>query len=135
MTKRLQNIAIVFFSVFYLVLSIGIEVDLHYCLGELKDIKLFNHQETADNCCSDDICSLERAFTCCDNEHICYHLDDEQLSNNNNIKFNGSQYPALPSYASNKEYLAKPLKEALAHNIIFDQYPSPPVYLLNCSFI
>jgi len=135
MIKKLQHIAIGSLAIFYMILSIGIEVDLHYCLGELKDIKVFNHQDEETKCCNDNVCSLERSFSCCDNEHLCYHIDDEQLTSKQLGKVNVNQqqgwltttsfsFQSNSNLYTNKAYL----KAELEHQ-------AQPAYLLNCAFI
>lgn len=136
MIKKLQHIITGLLVILYLALSIGIEIDLHYCLGELKDVSFFNHQDKAENCCSDNVCVLEKAFDCCDSEHLCYHIEADQLTNKQIIKLNpGSDQEKLLNaniyYLTNNNWVY--LNE---FNAAPDTCPYPsPIYLLNCSLI
>lgn len=135
MIKKLQHIAIGSLAFFYLLLSIGIEVDLHYCLGELKDVKIFNHHTVDETCCSDIKCSLEKSFSCCDNEHLCYQIEDDQLSSKQSVKLSLNQYQdwvaaSVFSILQNKN----PLSDK-SYTKTDDKRDTAPAYLLNCSFI
>lgn len=67
--KRLSHF---FLAVFYLGISLGVSVHLHWCHGDLKDVSFY----------ADDFeCCCERFMPtvgCCDEDHIEISIEDEQ---------------------------------------------------------
>lgn len=68
----LKKIAAISFSAFYLIASIGIAVNFHYCLGRLESVQVVLAQS---DCCCDD---GEQMMACCDDELYFFQLDDEE---------------------------------------------------------
>ncbi len=56
----MQKVTSILFTFFYLMLSIGVAINVHYCGGEVKDVAFF---VDAESCCDD-----SNACDCCDNE-------------------------------------------------------------------
>jgi hypothetical protein len=131
-----KHIAALYLAIFYLTLSIGVKVDLHYCLGDLKDFKLFSYAEQKDSCCSDNFCAVDRDFSCCDSKAFFYQLEEDQI--NAGIDFNLKSYSNLFTHQVQEFHLlpASSGKIRMESNSPPDTKAAPqPAYLLNCSFI
>ncbi len=64
----------ILFSIFYSLLIAGLPVNIHYCMGNLMDISIF---EKADNCCCD---TMEDSGNCCMNDRLLLQFEvKEQL--------------------------------------------------------
>jgi hypothetical protein len=66
----------IFMMNFYLVMSIGVQLHLHYCCGHLSDIHLLgqeacnHHQEDSDHCCQkNECCSFVHLYLKVDDSH------------------------------------------------------------------
>ncbi len=66
---------LILFSAFYLLFSIGLNVNLHYCGGKLKTVSLFSTNEKG--CCG----SKMKSKGCCDNKTIILKVKDKQQLN------------------------------------------------------
>ena len=133
MIKKLQYTSITLFATLYLIMSIGVDVSMHYCMGNLKEVKFFTQVEA--NCCKGS-CIIDNSFSCCDNEHIRYQIEDDQLSIENLLKFNNDYQVELPTALKSLPQINGAIE--LYNKPYFDgddnSKPSP-TYLLNCSFI
>lgn len=78
----MQKVSLIFFTLFYTWASIGISINIHYCLGQLESVKVF--ADLRQCCCGD----LEAITKCCDDESISIQLDDgQQASSSLEINF------------------------------------------------
>ncbi len=67
----------ILFSGFYLMASVGIVVNVHYCGGKVKSIKIL---ATSDSCC----CVKKNVQSgCCDDKTYFFQLDKEDQINQN----------------------------------------------------
>jgi hypothetical protein len=69
--KMKRTVTIVFLS-FYVLISLGLTINLHYCGGQLESFNLFG--ETKSCCCGGKTMSK----SCCENQVIHYEISDEQ---------------------------------------------------------
>lgn len=59
------------FASYYLILSVGLSVSAHYCLGKVTSVSVI---VAADPCA----CGAEESMPCCDTETLTMSLEDEQ---------------------------------------------------------
>lgn len=77
----------------YLISSIGILVDFHYCGGELVSVTLYQTDE--DGCCGED---EEKEADCCEDKYLLVETDDSEnfkstlVPSNNFFQFTSSTY-------------------------------------------
>jgi hypothetical protein len=66
------------FTLFYLLVSTGLTLDVHYCGGKMVDVEVFG---TPDHCCSkvQPSCQKEEENKCCSNESVLVQLDQWQV--------------------------------------------------------
>lgn len=133
MIQRIQNIAVAALVVFYLTLSVGIDISLHYCLGELKDVSFFS--QTIEDCCSDRDCAIERSFDCCDSEFINYQIEEDQLISELSFKYNLNSLNAITAPQSTDGLLDQTNETCNDLMVLDGKSTAPPAYLLNCSLI
>ena len=138
MLLYVKNIAVVLTAAFYLLLSSGVSVDLHYCLGDLREVKIFSINGAEDCCGTENSCVIDREINCCDFEHFTFQIDTDQLNTGISLSVpndwqhwqtNGlinqvNDFSAVNASAVNESY-------SLSSSLPRIQ----PTYLLNCSFI
>ncbi len=70
------------FAIFYLVLSVGMNLDVHYCGDKLMSVEIIGEQ---DKCCaSQTTCCSKESTDCCNDENVFVHFDEWQISNTTN---------------------------------------------------
>ena len=125
--RSYKNINILL-GLWLLLVSCGIDIDYHYCRGELSNIALFKkakscHDLKLNTCSAHATTSPESENTddCCDNERTFIKLDSEHISLDYSTYF--SQCPTLVSDINNIVYY-KP-----RHTLIsaFNNYRPPPL--------
>ena len=117
----------VILSFIYLTLSIHAVVNMHYCSGNLKSIKINTHSEKC--CCG----SKEMNNGCCQDKEIIFTIDSDQ-----NIAFTKNIIPEISILINyiihNSDLFIDDQKQELKINNY--EIPPPklePVWLLNCS--
>lgn len=82
----------VFFAIFYLAITFGFVVNMHFCNGKLENLSIAYlatdnysdlkacHVESY-SCCSHDIssCKMDHDSSCCDNKQQLIHFDNNQI--------------------------------------------------------
>ena len=131
MKKVLTTITILF----YFVVSCGVVINLHYCMGSLQSFELYAVDSGECGKCGKCGMTMEEPNDCCKNEVKIIILQDDQ--NKGSVTFN---LPAIESVSvSPSEFITAPyfnVSELLFHNV-----HSPPLinrqdaYLLNCVFL
>ncbi|MEZ4773496.1 MAG: hypothetical protein R3D00_09970 [Bacteroidia bacterium] len=67
----MKKIISIFLGLFYLILSVGVNVNYHYCLGKLDTIEIFITD--THRCCDYEA----RAWSCCEDERFFFQLDED----------------------------------------------------------
>jgi hypothetical protein len=86
MLKKLSHIV---FAGYYLILSLGLSVSAHYCLGEISSLSVL---VAADPCA----CGADEPMPCCNTETVSISLEDEQVSAKS-IQTNGLSWLLIPA--------------------------------------
>ncbi|OFX83324.1 MAG: hypothetical protein A2W99_12060 [Bacteroidetes bacterium GWF2_33_16] len=118
------------FLSFYVLVSLGLTINLHYCGDRLESLKLFENTESC--CCGGETTNK----SCCENQFLHYAISDEQrVSQDFRIltipSINLDIQPIIDIALLNNE-----------HNLDFQRFEnnsSPPYknpfWILNCSLI
>ncbi|NNF01052.1 MAG: hypothetical protein HKN22_00060, partial [Bacteroidia bacterium] len=90
----MKRIAVIIFSIFYLIASVGVAINVHYCGGKISNIELSTDKGL---CCCED---AEGMSNCCDDEKVIFQLhDDQKLSQTTRTSFDQTfTLIALASY-------------------------------------
>jgi hypothetical protein len=74
----MKRIAVIFFALFYLLVTTGLTLDVHYCGGKVVDIEVLGN---ADHCCSKvkTSCHKQEKNKCCKDETVVVQLDQWQI--------------------------------------------------------
>ena len=115
-------------AIIYLVLSTGMVFNAHYCHGELERVSLGPGPSF---CCCE---SKESSASCCKDEQIFVHLDnDEQLQANTKVKFGQLDYVEVEKPVVHDCSSCSEIKEYFYSDL------SPPpklaIWKINCSFL
>jgi hypothetical protein len=126
----LRKLLIMLFCFVYILFSIGVAVNLHYCGGKLANVS-FNHVNE-NNCCG----LKMKKMNCCKEKCIAYKINDNQnggsksLLLNNNIKtLDIFYYPITTNLPGLKPILFFELNSGKPPNIDYGN-----TYLLNRVF-
>lgn len=123
----MRKLITILFSAFYLLASVGVWVNIHYCTGEVKSVKILANDPNC--CCVDD----EQSTGCCDDETFLFQLDKEDQISQNFRSFPDHPEKAITPFLNSFDNLETIEKEAS-----LEQLESPPpqkqlIWLLNCS--
>lgn len=136
--SSLQKIFSISAAVFYLVLSIGINLNFHYCEDVVKDIHLAINSETA----TEDNCHTENNNCCDEKEQAgcedCCSYSQENLKIEEDQQISAKTlFPAIASgWYFTIEISASSFKsETVPAPSSFITIHQQPNYLRNCSFI
>lgn len=116
------------FALFYVLASIGVTLNVHYCHGEVKYVQMATHSE--DCCCGDESATI----TCCDTDTIFlqYDNDDQIHPNQRSVKELGP-VAWVGATSLNTFHPDIPEKINLQH-LNLPPPPRQPLWLLNCTF-
>ncbi|GAB4406814.1 MAG: hypothetical protein OHK0039_08810 [Bacteroidia bacterium] len=124
----MNKLAAILFSVWYLLATAGISVNVHYCLGRVASVKVY---VAAQPCC----CGYEETMHgCCSDTYLYMQVDQEQQS--------GEAYRPLPVVAGLAAPVAAPapvMVQQVSGPKVPDMGAPPPQpvphWLLNCSLV
>jgi hypothetical protein len=90
----MKKFTIILFAFFYLTVTSGIAVNIHYCGGKIKTVSLFAKGDTEKGCCG----SKKKSKGCCKDKKSFHKVKDNHKSSNcvvlKHIGFNLYQAPA-----------------------------------------
>jgi len=73
----MKKLAAILFSVFYLVATVGVAVNVHYCHGEIQSVEIFTGENSC--CCGD----KANTNTCCQIDSQLIQFENETASTSN----------------------------------------------------
>lgn len=122
----MKKAATILFAFIYLQASVGVAINVHYCMGQLANAGVFVDSK---GCVCED---FEQEGDCCDDESYFYQLDDNQdFVKSVEVKSPFAITISLPkiNVKENVETAIKVNKE------LFDLSPPPkqPIWLITCS--
>lgn len=68
----MNKVLIILFSAYYMLASVGVAINVHYCAGEVSSIDVLSKKSLC--CCESD----GQRSSCCDDETLFFQMDDEQ---------------------------------------------------------
>ncbi|HAN17261.1 MAG: hypothetical protein A2X13_00250 [Bacteroidetes bacterium GWC2_33_15] len=121
-----RTVTIVFLS-FYILISLGLTINLHYCGGQFESFTIFGSSKSC--CCGNE----EMNKSCCENQILHYQINEEQqISQDFRIQpapvsglFFSAAFSDIEFSYKSKEY-----------NTLQIEIPPPkkqPAWLINCS--
>lgn len=123
----MKRFTAIFLTAIYLLASVGVAVNVHYCGEKVAFVKLY----TGASClCGDDL----EEEGCCHDETVMFQLEDEQRSVSHNFEFN-SDWTALQIVEAPVVHDPLPESPSNINPAYLDGPPPPdlPVWLTNCS--
>jgi hypothetical protein len=115
-------------SAFYLLFSVGLMVNTHYCSGEVESVALMSDGGTC--CCGDE----EKPDDCCSDETNWYKLDSKQFVNpGKTFEISGGSAVAAASSHSAALYIFTDKRNEFPPNRAEQLQSSPPLWLMHCS--
>tara|TARA_R110002050_G_scaffold53783_4_gene122145 strand:+ start:5298 stop:5741 length:444 start_codon:yes stop_codon:yes gene_type:complete len=116
-------------SVFYLLVTVGLAVDVHYCSGKIASVQLFS--ETNSCCGADGDCSTN----CCHYASQVIQFEEPQTLRSN-FRLNTEQpvaQLAISALVHSPDFSTK--QDFPIINNAFSHPPNEPVWLLLCSLV
>lgn len=116
-------------SVFYLLVTVGLAVDVHYCTGEIASVQLFS--ETNSCCDEDGDCSAN----CCHYASQVIQFEEQQtlLSNFRLTIEQPVAQLAISELAHSPDFFTDQDSPIIEN--AFSPPPNEPVWLLHCSLV
>jgi hypothetical protein len=123
----MKQFSTILFAAFYLLTTVGVGINFHYCLGELSHVDVMVPHSKC--CCAE--ADAEMAVHCCDDESYFFQLDTEQQTTQGLRLIDVTVATLVTHEVSVKETLR-------AENLfpLFLDLPpphGPPIWLANCS--
>ena len=114
-----------------MVLSCGVAMEIHYCMGKKAGVELFGSQSEKCGKCG----MTEKTTGCCHDEHQFYKLDDSHKNITNNLNFTTPVTEVDFCHPAFTWQL--PVKNAVAvvTNHSPPAYSGPSVNILHCVFL
>jgi hypothetical protein len=125
----MKKLAAIIFSIFYLTVTIGIAVNVHYCHGEIYSVQFFAMQ---DDCCCGDSGSSNN---CCHLDSQLIKLADQQAFTAH-LRLNPEQ-PVSILFLDDEQGDGLVCESGFSFFITGPDIlpPKPPAWLLHCSLI
>ncbi|RYE55820.1 MAG: hypothetical protein EOP48_09355 [Sphingobacteriales bacterium] len=125
----MKKVLIAILAIFYLAVASGVEMNIHYCMGEVASVE---YGKAEKGLCGK--CGMESKQGCCEDETTLLKIQDSHQSSQLSWVF---QLPVaeLPQ-------LSMPDPRMVVVNEAMEEHPSngpppgssPPIYLKNCVF-
>jgi len=128
----MKKFIIAIFAVFYLVVSSGFTLHMHYCMGKLADLGLFDVQKDKCNACG---MPKSKTSACCKDEHrVVKFTHDQKSGDNSNIKIKQLTKLLPPMVEVGYSSVLFQTACKLHYNLPLPHFRSAPVFLRNCNF-
>jgi len=125
----MKQIFSILISTYYLLVSTGIFINMHYCGGELESVSLLSEQKV---CCCD---SNQMASNCCSNKQFLLQFDiDQKITASNTLSF--EQYKFIK--IEKPELVDFEILEVELQNLFSCDLPPPPkraIWKTNCTYL
>lgn len=122
----MKKLSIIAFAGFYFLASVGIAVNIHYCMGQIGNINLY--AEAGSCCCGDE----EMEDECCDDSSFFYQIDQDQKVNKP-VRTSGSDLFAFCYFLTYQSALVGSETSQVDHLQTDPFLYKQPAWLLNCS--
>lgn len=119
-------------SLFYLLITSGFVVNVHYCMGRLASVELGSKDSSV---CG--FCGMEENDFCCSTDEQIYKVDNEHQQPFASFAFDNAGADDIISLPFYQEFLSPVLSE---RTTLSTKYHSPPdpksnqVFLYHCNF-
>lgn len=124
----MNRLAAIFLTGFYLIATIGVAINVHYCHGEVASVNVYF---SAEACACGKMMGKQH---CCDDETFIFQLEEDQrVSESFAVSFN-VQTPVIPA-ASLELPVSPEESQILPFRSPDPPPPRRPAWLLNQSFI
>ncbi|WP_159518046.1 HYC_CC_PP family protein [Sunxiuqinia indica] len=125
----MKRALVVILSVFYLLVTVGLAVQVQYCSGEILSVQLFSE---TNSCCGEaSFCDTD----CCHNQSQVIQFEEQQtLLSNSKLKVEQPMsQQAVSTLVYSPDFFAK--QDAPFVRNTFYPPPNEPVWLLHCSLV
>lgn len=128
----MKRLLIFLLAFFYLGVSFGANVDLHYCMGELVEWGINTQEEAGASNCENCGMPAESADNCCKNESKQVKIDSQQKIVKADYKLEITSRDLPPTIQTDPHHFSFGERVALRYHTQADaQHHTPPVFLLN----
>lgn len=126
---RMKQFLSIVTTVIYLVLSTGLQVNAHYCHGELESVKVLVQSDPC--CCGEG----DMQSSCCSNENISFQADiDNHVTTDNRISLDQYELYADIQYSIFDIRTETGENQTINYDCEVPPILKQPLWLLNCTF-
>ena len=124
----MKRLFAIIFTFYYLTLSIGLAISVHYCEGEVYSVAIFNK---AESCCEDN----SSCCSCCeDDQYLIQAETSEQLIVAKHYSFLEDEGFLLNFFIQTIP-VSEDGKNFFEQIIDYSPFEDPPIWLINCSLV
>ena len=125
----MKKVLLAISTVIYMVLSCGVAMEIHYCMGQKAGVELYGSENKQ---CGK--CGMTEKKGCCHDEHQFYKIGDSHKNVTNDISFATTEPVVFTSFPLYNWQV--PVNDAVtAFNIHSPpEYTAPAACILNCVF-
>jgi hypothetical protein len=125
----MKKIFIGIMTLVYMVVSSGIAMEIHYCMGKQAGVEFYGKE--SDRCSK---CGMKDKKGCCSDEHKFYKLSDSHKNVTNDIKFTTGDVAVVTEYPSFDWQLPVAATAIAATNYSPPGDTGPSLNVLHCVF-
>lgn len=120
------KLATILIASWYALLTVGVQVHMHYCEGELAHVALNTSGNEDSGCCLDKGCEDNEG--CCSFEDVFLVLDEDHKQPTELFSFAIIDLVLVPIQQVDNQVVDLPQPE------LFHTDTGPPLFLMNCAF-
>ena len=123
----MKKLTAILFSAFYLLATVGVAFNVHYCGGQVGGVSLYANEGSC--CCGE----AEAMDDCCDNEQFFFQLDQEQKLVKSISTPSNELVSAIATLVVCDILIPEEDVPVVNENLKFPIPHKQPAWLLNCS--
>lgn len=114
----------------YMAVSSGIDMELHYCMGDMAGMELYGSSNDKCGKCG----MTEKETGCCHDEFRFYKISDSHKTVSNDINFKASEFAVVNDYSLYNWQMPVKKAFAAANNHSPPGNTEPSASIMNCVF-
>jgi uncharacterized protein YxeA len=126
----MKKVFIGILTVVYMVVSSGIAMQIHYCMGKKAGVDFYGANNDKCGKCG----MTENKTGCCHNENKFIKLDDSYKNVYNNISFSTNELAVVSVYTTYNWHLPSDVTVAQVNNHSPPENTGPSACIMNCVF-
>jgi hypothetical protein len=126
----MKKIAVAILTIVYMVVSSGIAMEIHYCMGKKAGVDFFGAKDDKCGKCG----MIEKKGGCCSDEHKFVKLEESHKNVYNTIDFTTSEVALVTVHHLYKWQISNTVAASVVSNHSPPAYIGPGTCIMNCVF-